>query len=242
MIDPIGTLREITKMAFRPKFMLGETWQDEAGIDPVVWTLATGGTGAVARSVAEPPYLKVVLSGPTNADTAWLYSNMRWFTNPDGYGPHTILKRVVLEWEWKMATVASILESMFFMGLAETQLVDRGQGNLIGFILDAVADELYSITDDGVGETTKDTGLDAADLLSWHKSKIEVYGQNQQGLVDFYIDEELVTTHTTLAAEDLPDTAMYIALNMIQQAGANGGELHTGPISLWLEDIVRQKV
>ena len=220
-----------TELLVRPALCLYETWQDEAGIDANVWTSVVTGTGAVARNVAEPPYLKVLLSGTTNADTAHLYSDQRWFCGPDTYGANTILKRLILEFEAKFATVASIDNALFFMGLGSIQETLRTTNNIAGFIL--TADALNSITDDGVGEVVKAVG--APVLTTWHKYRIAVYA----GAIGFYIDEALIVAHTTAAVERLPDTAMYLNFTLNQEAAANSGELHTGIIRLWTEDVIR---
>lgn len=215
----------------RPQFSLYEGWQDEAGIDAAVWTTVVTGTGAVARDVTEPPFLKVLLSGPANADTARLYANQRWFCGPDTYSPNTILRRLVMEFEAKFAVVASIDNAAFFMGLASAQLATRVSNNLAGFILTAGA--LNSITDDGGGEVVKAVG--APVLTTWHKYRMEV----EAGTIYFYIDEALVATHTTVAVEHLPDTAMFPVLYLPQGAMVNGGQLHTSIIRVWTEDLVR---
>jgi hypothetical protein len=226
VIDPV-----VMQLLARPQLALYEGWQDEAGIDTTVWTTAVTGTGAVARNVAEPPYLKVLLSGPANADTARLYENQRWFCGPDTYGMNTILRRLVMEFEAKFAVVASIDNPTFFMGLASVQLATRASTNIAGFIL--TADVLNSITDDGAGEVTKAVG--APVLTTWHKYRMEILA----GTIYFYVDEVLRATHTTAAVERLPDTTMFPVFYLPQEAGANGGQLHVGIVRVWTEDIVR---
>lgn len=231
MIDIIGALHELLKGRFRPLLSLYEGWQDEAGFDSTIWTAVVTVTGAVTRSVAEPPYLKYILSGPANGDTARLHGDQRWFCGPDTYGTNTILRRLVMEFEAKFATVESIDNPTFFMGLASIQLATRATTNIAGFIL--AVDALNSITDDGVGETAKAVG--APVLTNWHKYRIEVLA----GTIYFYVDEVLRATHTTAAVERLPDTAMFPVFYLPQEAGASGGELHTGIVRIWTEDIVR---
>lgn len=214
-----------------PSMHLYESWQDEAGIDNTVWSTAVTGTGAVARDATEAPYLKVKLSGTTNADTARLNGDNRWVCGPDTYGTNTILRKLIMEWEVKFATVASIDNTAFFMGLASATNATRASTNIAGFILDG--DVLKSITDDGVGETAKAVG--GPTLTGWHKLRVEIYA----GTIEFYVDETLQATHTTEAGEDLPDTAMYPVLYLPQEAAANGGELHTGIVRIWTEDVSR---
>lgn len=216
-------------MGTRPQPSFYEGWQDEAGIDLMVWSILTAGTGAVVRDVTEPPYLKVVLSGPANADTARLHSDQRWVCAPDTYGTDTILRRLVMEWEAKFDTVASIDNTRFFMGLGAAIASTRISSNLAGFYLDG--DVLRIITDDGIGETTKPAG--APVLTNWHKYRIEVYAET----IEFYVDETLVATNNT--PENLPDTAMYLNFYLPQEAAANGGELHVAIVRVWTEDIPR---
>jgi hypothetical protein len=227
----ITTSSSIIAILSRPSLSLYEGWQDEAGIDTTVWTTAITATGAVARDVTEPPFLKILLSGPANGDTARLYGDQRWFCGPDTYAPNTILRRLVMEFEAKFANVASIDNPTFFMGLASIQLADAATNNIAGFIL--AADDLNSITDDGIGETTK--ALGAPVLTDRHKYRIEVLA----GIIYFYVDEVLQATHTTAAFETLPDTAMFPVFYLPQEAGASGGELHVGIIRIWTEDILR---
>lgn len=220
----------IIQELLRPSINFYEGWQDELGIDFTVWTTAITATGTVARDVTEPPYLKVLLSGPANGDTARLYGNQRWFCRPDTYGLNTILRKLTIEFEAKFSVVASIDNPTFFMGLGAIQLSTRASTNIAGFIL--TADALNSITDDGVGETVKAVG--APVLTTWHKYRIEVLA----GTIYFYIDEVLVATHTTAAVERLPDTAMFPVFYCPQEAGANGGLVHIGTVRIWTVDVI----
>ncbi len=223
--------QDVIEMILRPRVDCVETWQDEAGIDATVWTTAVTGTGAVARDATEAAYLKAVLSGPANADTARIRSNQRWVCAPDTYGTNTLLRRLIMEWEAKFATVASIENTTFFMGLAATTAATRATTNIVGFIL--ASDALNSITDDGVGETTKIVG--APTLTVWHKYAIDV----QTRKIAFYIDEAKVAEHTTSAGDDLPDQTMYLNFYLPQEAAAAGGQLHLALIRIWYEDIRR---
>ena len=223
-------LKRLMDMGVRPSLFMYEGWQDEAGIDAIVWTTVVTGSGAVARNVAEPPYLKVLLNGTVNGDTARLHSVQRWFCGPDTYGTKTILRKLVLEFEAKLVNTGSILNTDFFMGLGATTGAYETTDNIIGIIL-GDDDKLESITDDGGSETKKT--LAAAGFTGWHKYRIEVYEET----VDFYVDEAKITTHVT--AEHLPDAAMHVIFYCPQEAGANNGELHIGIERLWPEDIVR---
>ena len=230
--DATNNLKQLMDMGLRPSISLDESWQDEAGIDATVWATALAGTGAVARNVAEPPYLKVLLNSAANNDTASLYSKQRWFCGPDTYGTNTLLRRLVLEFEAKLVNAASLLNTAFFMGLAATQGAYETTNDLIGIVLGA-DDSLESITDEGGVETTKT--LVAAGFTGWHKYKIEVYA----GTVDFYVDGVKTATHTTAAVEHLPDAAMYVNFYCPAEAAAFDGELHVGRTRVMTEDIAR---
>ena len=84
-----------------------ETWQGV--IDPLVWTIALGGTtGTVLRDITEEPYQKVILTGPANDDEARLYTIQEYQLGPDTWGQNTFNKALVMEWECKFDTVAGI--------------------------------------------------------------------------------------------------------------------------------------
>lgn len=225
----IQEAQEIIEMVLRPKVDFVETWQDEvAGIDPAIWTIAVTGTGAVVHDATETGYLKALLTGTGNGDTARLTSDQRWVCAPDLYGKNTIRRRLTMEFEAKFATVASIDNTAFFMGLASATNATEASNNIAGFILDA-SDELNSVTDDGA-RTAKAIGDPT--LTNWHKYSIDVYEE----VISFYVDEVEVSRHSTAAAEDLPDTTMYQNYYLPQEAAANGGELHVGIIKVWPAD------
>lgn len=224
MIDPRGRLSRLRTLVSTGLPYLSETWQDVLGIDATTWTTVKGGTGDVARSVAEEPYQKVLLSGPANGDTARLHTVQEWQLAPDTWGPNTINKILIMEWEAKFDVVASIDNALFFMGLSAIALATRASANIAGFIL--VADALNSITDDGVGETTKAVG--APTLTNWNKYAIVAYN----GMIEFYVNEVMQARHTTTDGEDLPDVNAHGQFYLPQEAGANGGELHVGTVSI----------
>jgi len=217
------------EMGTRPSLNLYEGWQDATppGIDPNIWTTVVAGTGAVTRSTAEAAYLKAILTGPTNADTARLYSVAQWPCGPTLWGADMLYKRFVLAWEAKFATVASIDNAAFFMGLAPTAGATRATAELIGFYLSA--DVLRSLTDDGGVETTNAMG--APVLTNWHLYTIEVYA----GGVVFYIDGAAVALHAT----NLPDYNFHLTWYLPQEAAANGGELHIGALGCYYQPVVR---
>lgn len=235
-MDEIGIYRDLLRMASQSKEALTEHWQNEIGISAARWGTTITGAGGAARSVAEPPYLKVVLTGPVNADTARLYGLQRWYCAPDeddaNYLKEAIIRAAFLEFEAKFDTVASILNTAFFMGFGDTQAVTEASNNIIGFVLDA-SDDLIAICNDGAGPTVSAAIATAAEIASWHKYRIEV---KLPELINFYIDGEF----QAVIAANLPNYAMYPNWYLQQEPAANGGELHIGSIRIWFDYILRE--
>lgn len=211
--------------------VLYEDWRKEESsvVDERKWKVAGTGTGAITRTIGAAitvPKFYVALSGATNADTMRLRSNRRWDVGPDTWGTNTIYRKLIIEWEARIGTVASAENTTFFMGLGAATTATRASNNLVGFIL--TADALNSITDDGIGETISAVG--APVVANLHKLRLEI---RAGGIVDFYVDEVLQATHTT----NLPDQAMYLMFYMPQEAAANGAALDVGNIAAWYEGL-----
>ena len=224
--NPAAAISALIDMAMRPSLNLYEGWQDETGIDTTVWT----SSGAAWSRGASGAYLRAT-SSPATAETARLVTDQRWIAAPDTYGTDTVLRRLVLEFEMKLTDVSYIDEEATFVGWTRTTADTRASNDIIGFYLDASADNLYSLTDNNSAETTNDTGVDAADLVSWHKYKIEIYAGNAK----FYVDEALKTTHAT----NLPDYPMYLDFFTENDGGAGSLTIELGVIRVWTEDIAR---
>lgn len=224
--NPAAAISAMIDMAMRPSLNLYEGWQDETGIDTTVWTAS----GAAWSRGASGAYLRAT-SSPATAETARLITDQRWIAAPDTYGTDTILRRLVLEFEMRLTDVTYIDEEATFFGWTKTTADTRASDDIIGFYLDASADDLYSLTDNGGVETTNDTGIDAADLASWHKYKIDIY----EGNAKFYVDEALKTTHTT----NLPDYPMYLDFFIENDGGAGSLTIELGVVRVWTEDIAR---
>lgn len=229
MIDEIGLQHILIGIIHGGGNALKEGWQDPTppGHDTNIWKAVVTGTGGVARDLTEAPHQKQVLTGPANADTARLHSVHRWTCGPTVWGANLAYKRFLFGWEVKFATVASIENTAFFMGLMPTTVATRATDELIGFVL--TADVLNSLTDDGGTETVN--AVAAPVLTDWHFYAIEVYA----GGVVFYIDGAAVAQHTT----NLPDQAFYLTWYLPQEAAANGGELHIGACGCYYEFVVR---
>lgn len=224
-IDLIGRLDKLENLVSLGLPYLIETWQDVLGIDVTIWTTAVTGTGAVARSIAEEPYQKVILSGPANADTARLYTVQEWQLAPDTWGINTFNKLLIMEWEVKFNVVASIENTTFFMGLSAVNNATRASTNIAGFIL--TGDALNAITDDGVGETVSAVG--GPTITNWNKLAIVAYNN----VIEFWVNETMQARHTTIpGAETLPDVNAHGMFYLPQEAAANGGELHIATVNI----------
>jgi len=225
-IDDVGKLNKLLTLNQVGMPVLMETWQRAAGIDPALWNVNLHGTtGTVARSEAEEPYQKVILTGPANDDAARLYTTAKWQLAPDTWGLNTFQKALLMEWECKFATVASILTTHFFMGFAAGAAADRTSMNLAGFILSG-ADALNALTDDAGAETVSAVG--APVVTNWMKLSILAF----PACIEFYVNEVMQARHTTADAEDLPDVNAYGMFYVIQEAAANGGALHVANVNI----------
>lgn len=211
--------------------VLYEDWRKEESsvVDERKWKVAGTGTGTIRRNIGvstTTPKFYVALSGTTNGDTMRLRSNRRWDVGPDTWGTNTIYRKLIIEWEARIGTVASAENTTFFMGLGLLTTATRASNHLIGFIL--TADALNSITDDGTGETVSAVGAPA--VANLHKLRLEI---RAGGIVDFYVDETLQATHTT----NLTDQAMYLMFYQPQEAAASGASLEVGSIAAWYEGL-----
>lgn len=219
VLERLESLIQATLVRREGAYML-ETWQ--AAIDEGVWTSATGGTGAVTRDVTEEPIQKVVLSGPANADTARLYTVKEWQFDPLAQLARTV-KGLYVSWEAKFATVASIENTKFFMGLSSDGAAsDRSSNNLTGFFLNS--DVLNAIIDDAGSESTATVG--GPTLTSWHKFEIRCGTACRtitSDRVELIIDNTLQAAWTTT---NVPHMNAALLFYLEQEAAANGGELH----------------
>lgn len=208
-----------------------ETWQDPAGIDFTVWNTAVGAGGTVARSAATDPYQEVLMGGAAAGDTARLYTVYEWQLAPDTWGTATLVKKLVMEWEALIDNVTEVDNATFFMGFGSLVLTTRASNDIAGVIL--TADAYNFITDDGGAETV--TALPSAPATNArHKFKLVAYA----GTIELWCDETLEVTHTTAAAENLPDVNAYGQFYCTQEVGGLGtGVLHVGPVGVRPEGI-----
>jgi len=221
-LDEHTALLSLVNMLARPSINLYEGWQDEAGIDNTVWTVADPATGVAWTRGPADGYLRA-FSTPAANETCRLRSNQAWPFMPDTYGANTILRKSILEFELKLTNVANIDNTLAFFGLSGV-LSDRQSQDLIGWAL--LADALQSLTDDGGAETVN-TGFGET-LTNWNKLKIEACA----GHVKFYLNEVLVADHTT----NLPDDPLYVNFFVDTEAGGFA-MIEVGIIRCWFEDI-----
>jgi hypothetical protein len=223
--DPAVSILSIIDMLSRPSIDFIETWQDEVGIDATVWTVTDPATGAAWSRGASGAYLRAT-SAPNASETTRLVSDQRWVAAPDTYGTNTVLRRLVLEFELKLTTVANIMNATSFLGLTPGAGDNRGGNNIIGFAL--ASDVLQSVTDNGGAETVNTTFGET--LTNWNKLKIDI----SAGHVKFYVNEVEVADHTT----NLPDAPMYINYYIVTEAGG-AATIELGNTRAWTEDIAR---
>ena len=222
----IGSITAPIDMLSRPSICLYEGWQDEAGIDTTVWTVTDPATGAAWSRGASGAYLRAT-AAPNAIETARLVSDQRWIAAPDTYGTNTILRKLVLEFELKLANVANLDETLTFLGLTTGAADNRSTDNIIGWGINT--DVLESITDVGSAETTNTTFGET--LTNWNKLKIEVYS----GHVKFYINESEVADHTT----NLPDYPFYLNFFLDTDGAGGASTIEIGIVRVWYEDIFR---
>lgn len=240
MIDETGKFKDLAQgiLALQGDALFFEDWgkEDSSVIDTEKWAIVCSGTGLASRSEATT-YVYANLTGATNSDTSRIRTNRRWRFGPDSWNTNSLVRKLVIEWEVQMATVASLDNTVCFMGFGNTSTATRAVDNIAGFIL--TADALNAITDDGGAETV--SALGAPVLTNWHKLRMEVYPSYRTGAwsgqVDFYVDEVLQATHTTAAAENLPDQMMYLHFYAAQEAAANGGIVRIGPVKVYYTQV-----
>lgn len=225
-------IRHIANMAFRPHPSLYEGWQDEAGIDPLVWGNAVVGGGVVARDTLEPPYLKVLVNANGPLDEATLYGLQRWYCAPDpseaNYLEQFIIRRTHFEFVAKLTLANLIDNTRFFMGFGFAQNVDEASPNIIGFVMDN-ADNLLAICADVAGFFTEPF-LAAADALDWHKYHIEV----REGHVRFDLDDvELASI-----AANAPNFSMYPVFHIVQENNPGMCLIEVSALRIWHEDAL----
>jgi hypothetical protein len=213
------------EMGTRPSLNLYEGWQDEAGIDPAVWTWINPATGAAWARGAVGAYLRAT-TVPVANETARLRSNQRWIAAPGIYATNTILRRLILEFELRLTNVANLDNTICFFGLTTGIGDTRATNNIIGWAL--LADVLQSVTDNGGAESTT-TGFGET-LTNMNKLRLEAY----LGHVRFFINEVQVADHIA----NLPSFPFYLNFFVDTEAGG-AGTIELGIVRAWTEDLLR---
>lgn len=220
-----GGISAAISMLARPRVSLLETWQDELGIDFTVWTTTNPATGAAWSRGAVGAYLRAT-SVPVANEIARLRSVQRWVAAPDVYGVNTILRRLVFEFEMRLANLANLDNTQCLFGLTQGVADVRATPNIIGWALVGAGNALQTVTDDA-GVETVNTGFGET-LTNWNKFRIDVLGAT----VRFYLNEALVATHIT----NLPDFPFY--LNFFVDTNAGGAATpEIGIVRVWTEDF-----
>lgn len=178
-----------------------EGWQDELGIDFTVWTTTDPATGAVWARGADAAGEHLVASAAPNAnEVARIRSGQRWQAIPTLIDTNTVIKRVVLEFEMRIANLANLDNTQCIFGLTPGIASNRAANNIIGFALVGGANALQTVTDNG-GVETVNTGF-GENLALMNKFRIDAYEDH----VKFYLNEVEIADHIT----NLPDLVGYI--------------------------------
>jgi hypothetical protein len=225
VIPPPGNT--ILDMISRPRNELYEGWQEEAGIDPGLWTVTNPATGTAWQRAAVTEDL-MAFASPNANENCRLLSAQRWIVSPTTYGINKILRRFTLEFELKVTNLANFDNVNWFLGLSPTAVATRATNSIIGFALVGGGNALQTLTDLG-GVETVNTGFGET-LTNKNKLKIDV----SLNTVDFYLNETKIASHVA----NLPLGPMY--LNFYAPTGAGGlAQLSLGIIRAWTEDLAR---
>ena len=216
-----------TAISTRGPVIANETWATT--IDTTnSWTVTVGATGTAA--VASVSGVRVLaLLAPAISDTA-LVNHKATLTNPGARAPTAstaIWRTVVMEWEMKLANVASIDNTKFIAGIYSGAAAGRDQNDASGFIL---ASDLLNTLVDNAGTETVTVVSPAPTLTDWNKYKHIIRASTQH---EFYVNDVLVDTRTT----NLPVTSGLLAAQfyLVSDAAADP-RVDIGPVRIWLEE------
>ena len=224
----LSSVLTIGGQLLRPGINLYESWQDETGIDPAVWTVTdpVAGTAWARGAVGE---LLMASVAPNASLSARLRSNQRWVVSPGLYSPSRILRKFNLEFEMHIVNLLANLDPVtFFLGLTAGIADVRTVDNIMGWALQVVGgiNKLQSLTDAGSAEVTN-TGFGENFTLT-NKLKMEI----SYNSCKFYLNEVLKATHIT----NLPDAPFYINFFIPTNAGG-AATFRLGTVRAWLEDV-----
>lgn len=206
-VDANGKLLVYDDSQWVPKNSFLETWQDEAGIDPILWTVTDPATGT-AWTRGTIGTRMGAYSAPNANETARLRRTFPWLVNPGVFDTTQIIQRLKLVFEMQLVNVLNIDNALSILGgFTSGGLANRGTNNILGFGL--VGDALQTFSD-AAGVETVNTGFGET-LTDWNKYGIEI----SAGSVAFYLNEALIATHTT----NLFDLPAYINFYLDTEGG-----------------------
>ena len=160
--------------------------EDCLEIDSRYWgiTNPTSGTDWAATTEGMHRCFKVI---PDASMTARLVHKFAYACSPTVFGDSdSYFKGCVYEFPIKLADVANIDNTKFFLGLSQANDADRSTNDIFGFILSS--DGLYALEDDGGTEETED--LSDVTLTDWNLFRIEIWN----GYIMFYVNNVLRKT------------------------------------------------
>lgn len=218
----------------RPEMNLFEGWQDELGIDFTLWSVTNPATGAAwARGAGAGVMIAdlVASAAPNANETARLVGNQRWPFGPELSGVNSILRVIELEWEFAIANLANLDNTLTIFGFGPTQVITRATNNIAAFALVGAGNALQTVTDEA-GVETVNTGF-GENLANKNKLKITSVQLAGVATVQFYLNETLIASHIT----NLPDLPMYP--NWFFDTGAGGAcTPQMGIIRIYTEDMI----
>ena len=221
-VDSTGKVLVYDESQWIARNSMLETWQDEGGIDPVLWTVVDP-VGGVAWARGTVGTRLAAASTPNANETARLRSNQPWLVYPATIGVTTLFKRLRLSFELQLTNVANIDNAQTILGgLTAGGLATRASNDILGFGL--VGDALQTFTNNG-GVETVNTGFGET-LTNWNKLGIDI----TVGSVAFYLNEALVATHIT----NLPNIPMYSNFHLDTEAGG-AAAIRIGPVAVLME-------
>lgn len=223
---PDGKLMTYDEYQWVPKVNMTETWQDEAGIDPVMWDITDPATGAAwARG---PVGTRLAAHTTPNAnETARLRYNMPWVINPAHYGETMLLQKIKLYFECLAITVPNIDNTQTILGgFTSGGIATRATNNIIGFGL--FGDQLQFFSDNGGAETVVNDGT--AFGVEFLKLGMEI----SAGEAKFYINEQYRGTIDT----NLFELPAYLNFYIDTEAGG-AASLSIGQIMVITEVKLR---
>jgi hypothetical protein len=220
--------------SYRPSISLYEGWQDETGIDPLVWTLTNPAFGVPWARGAFGSDL-MAASIPNANENARIRSNQRWIAGPDQYGPNRIITRFTLEFEAIFANVANFNNAGFLLGLTPNVGDTGASNNIIGWTLVGAGNALQTYSNAG-GAVTSFTGF-GENLANTNKFRIELFlfAFPGVGYSKWYLNDVLIATHIANNPSNAPMWINFYA----PTGGVGAATIRLGIVRAWTEDIAR---